>query len=48
MKCAMARPHAVVLHRGALYVSDSENHCIRVVQVGGGPYCRPASAVQDL
>jgi streptogramin lyase len=31
MKCAMARPHAVVLHRGALYVSDSENHCIRVV-----------------
>ena len=32
MKCALARPHAVVLHRGALYVSDSENHCIRVVQ----------------
>jgi hypothetical protein len=30
-KCALARPHAVVVHRGALYVSDSENHCIRVV-----------------
>ena len=31
LKCALARPHAVVLHRGALYVSDSENHCIRAV-----------------
>jgi streptogramin lyase len=31
LKCALARPHAVVLHRGGLYVGDSENHCIRVV-----------------
>jgi DNA-binding beta-propeller fold protein YncE len=32
LKCAMARPHAVVLHRGGLYVTDSENHCIRIVE----------------
>jgi streptogramin lyase len=32
LKCAMARPHAVVLHRGSLYIGDSENHCIRVVE----------------
>ena len=31
LKCALARPHAVVLHRGGLYVGDSENHCIRVL-----------------
>jgi sugar lactone lactonase YvrE len=32
LKCALARPHAVAVHRGGLYVTDSENHCIRVVQ----------------
>ena len=31
LQCALARPHAVVLHRGGLYVGDSENHCIRVL-----------------
>jgi streptogramin lyase len=31
LKCGLARPHAVVLHRGGLYVGDSENHCIRGV-----------------
>lgn len=30
--CAMARPHGVLLHRGALYVTDSENHKIRVIE----------------
>ena len=32
LRCALARPHAAVLHRGALYVTDSENHCIRAIQ----------------
>ena len=32
LKCAMARPHGVLVSRGALYVSDSENHKIRVVE----------------
>lgn len=31
LKCAMARPHGVLFYRGALYVSDSENHKIRVL-----------------
>jgi DNA-binding beta-propeller fold protein YncE len=32
LKCAMARPHGVLLHRGSLYVTDSENHKIRVLE----------------
>ena len=32
LRCAMARPHGVFFHRGALYVTDSENHRIRVVE----------------
>jgi hypothetical protein len=32
LKCRMARPHGVFLARGALYVSDSENHRIRLVE----------------
>jgi DNA-binding beta-propeller fold protein YncE len=32
LECAMARPHGVLVHRGALYVSDSENHKIRIVE----------------
>jgi sugar lactone lactonase YvrE len=32
LACALARPHGIVLHRGGLYVTDSENHCIRVVE----------------
>lgn len=32
LMCAMARPHGVLLHKGALYVTDSENHKIRVVE----------------
>jgi len=31
LKCRMARPHGVFLQRGSLYVSDSENHRIRVL-----------------
>jgi sugar lactone lactonase YvrE len=31
LECQLARPHGVCLHRGVLYVSDSENHRIRVV-----------------
>jgi hypothetical protein len=30
-QCKMARPHGVFLHRGALYVTDSENHRIRAL-----------------
>lgn len=30
--CALARPHGVFLSRAALYVSDSENHRIRVLE----------------
>ena len=32
MQCALARPHGVFLSRAALYVSDSENHRIRVLE----------------
>lgn len=32
LTCALARPHGVVRHGGGLYVTDSENHCIRVVE----------------
>jgi sugar lactone lactonase YvrE len=31
LQCRMARPHGVFLHRGTLYVSDSENHRIRAL-----------------
>jgi DNA-binding beta-propeller fold protein YncE len=31
LACTMARPHGVVLHRGVLYVTDSENHKIRAL-----------------
>lgn len=31
-RCALARPHGLFLSRGALYVSDSENHRIRVLE----------------
>jgi len=31
LRCTMARPHGVCFHAGALYVSDSENHRIRVL-----------------
>ena len=30
--CALARPHGVFLSRAALYVSDSENHRIRILE----------------
>ena len=29
LRCAMARPHGVVVHRNILYVTDSENHRVR-------------------
>jgi DNA-binding beta-propeller fold protein YncE len=32
LRCALARPHGVFLSRGALYVTDSENHRIRVLE----------------
>jgi sugar lactone lactonase YvrE len=32
LRCTMARPHGVCMQRGALYVSDSENHRIRVLE----------------
>jgi DNA-binding beta-propeller fold protein YncE len=32
LKCAMARPHGILMYRGVLYVTDSENHKIRVVE----------------
>ena len=32
MQCALARPHGLFLSRAALYVSDSENHRIRVLE----------------
>lgn len=31
LACTLARPHGVVLHRGLLYVTDSENHKVRVL-----------------
>jgi sugar lactone lactonase YvrE len=31
LQCKMARPHGVFFDRGVLYVSDSENHCIRAL-----------------
>ncbi len=31
LKCSLSRPHAVLLHRGTLYIADSENHRIRVL-----------------
>ena len=31
--CKMSRPHAVLLHRRILYIADSENNRIRVLQV---------------
>ena len=31
-RCKMARPHGLFLSRGVLYVSDSENHRIRVLE----------------
>ena len=32
LRCALARPHGLFLSRGTLYVSDSENHRIRVLE----------------
>ena len=32
LRCALARPHGLFLSRGVLYVSDSENHRIRVLE----------------
>jgi hypothetical protein len=32
LACKMARPHGVFLARGTLYVSDSENHRIRILE----------------
>jgi DNA-binding beta-propeller fold protein YncE len=32
LRCALARPHGLFLYRGALYVSDSENHRIRILE----------------
>ena len=31
LKCALNRPHGVLVHAGTLYVTDSESHRIRVV-----------------
>jgi hypothetical protein len=31
LACAMNRPHGVCVHRGVLYVSDSESHRLRAV-----------------
>jgi streptogramin lyase len=31
LQCRMARPHGVFLHRGVLYVTDSENHRVRAL-----------------
>lgn len=33
LRCAMARPHGVVVYRGVLYVTDSENHRVRALPV---------------
>jgi sugar lactone lactonase YvrE len=30
--CRLARPHGVVVHRGSVYVTDSENHRIRALE----------------
>ena len=32
LRCALARPHGLFLSRGVLYVSDSENHRIRLLE----------------
>ena len=32
LKCKLARPHGLYLARGTLYIGDSENHRIRVLQ----------------
>ena len=33
LKCGMARPHGVVVFQGTLYVTDSENHRIRAIEI---------------
>jgi len=33
LRCRLARPHGVFMHRGVLYVTDSENHRIRAVEL---------------
>jgi DNA-binding beta-propeller fold protein YncE len=33
LKCALARPHGLFVHRGLLYIGDSENHRIRALQI---------------
>jgi DNA-binding beta-propeller fold protein YncE len=32
LRCALARPHGLFLSRGVLYVTDSENHRVRVLE----------------
>jgi DNA-binding beta-propeller fold protein YncE len=33
LACALARPHGVYVHRGILYIGDSENHRIRALEI---------------
>lgn len=33
LRCSLNRPHGVFVHQGVLYVTDSENHKIRALQV---------------
>lgn len=32
-KCALARPHGLYVHKGLLYIGDSENHRIRALRI---------------
>ena len=33
LKCRMNRPHGVCVHRGAIYVTDSESHRVRALEI---------------
>lgn len=32
-KCALARPHGLYVHKGLLYIGDSENHRVRALRI---------------
>lgn len=33
LKCALARPHGLYVHKGLLYIGDSENHRVRALRI---------------